>query len=109
LLTQRGDSFEVRFSLQTEIDDNGMLSLNIAAHFVETPFARLVRVSLTGEDSIRIVFDECPSLRDVSEMLMEFTGITRKEIVRNMLPLLKRERLQHTLRTFTTVSVTGRL
>ena len=109
VLTQRGDAFEVRFSVQTEIDENGTLSLNIAAHFIETPFARLIRVTLTGEDTVRVVFDECPSMQEASQMLMEFTGITRKEIVRNMLPLLKRERLQHTLRTFTTVTAAGKL
>ncbi len=108
-LTQRGDVFEARFAVQAGTDDAGMLSLNIAAHFIETPFSRLMRITLTGEDTIRVVFDESPSVREASEMLMEFTGVTRKEIVRNMLPLLKRERLQHTLRTFTTVSMTGKL
>lgn len=106
---QRGDTFEARFAVQTEISDTGDLSLNIIAHFIETPFTRLMRVTLTGEDTIRVVFDEKPSIRDASEMLMEITGITRVQIVRNMLPLLKRERMQNTLRTFTTVTATGRL
>ncbi len=108
-ITQRGDVFEARVTVQTEISDTGELSLHIAAHFIETPFTRLMRITLTGEDTIKIVFDEDPSIRAASEMLMELTGITRMEVVRNMMPLLKQERLQHTLRTFTTVTVQGKL
>ena len=108
-LSQRGDVFEARFAAQTEISDTGELSLIIAAYFIETPFTRLIRMTLTGEDTLKIVFDEAPSIRDASEMLMELTGITRVEIVRNVLPLLKQDRMQHTLRTFTTVTVQGKL
>ena len=108
-ITQRGDVFEARFAVQTEISETGELSLNIAAHFIETPFTRLLRITLAADETIKIVFDEDPSIRAASEMLMELTGITRVEIVRNMLPLLKQERLQHTLRTFTTVTVQGKL
>ena len=68
-----------------------------------------MRFTLAGDDTLKVVFDETPSIRDASEMLMELTGITRVEIVRNMLPLLKQERMQHTLRTFTTVTVQGKL
>lgn len=77
MLGQRGDVFEARFALQTEISDAGELSLNIVSHFIETPFTRLIRITLTGEDSIKIVFDESPSIRDASEMLMELIGTTR--------------------------------
>jgi len=108
-ISQRGDMFEARFSVQTEISDSGELSLNVVAHFIETPFTRLIRITLTGEETLKIVFDENPSIRDASEMLMELTGITRMDIVRNVLPLLKQERMQHTLRTFTTVTVQGKL
>ena len=107
--TQRGDVFEMRSAVQTELSETGELSLNIVAHFIETPFTRLIRVTLTGEDTLKVVFDELPSINDASEMLMELTGITRAQIVRNVLPLLKQERMQHTLRTFTTVTVQGKL
>jgi len=40
-------------------------------------------------------------------MMLELTGFTRMQVARNLLPLLKRERLQHTLRTFTTISLQG--
>ncbi len=108
-VSQRGDVFEVRYAVQTELSETGELSLNIVAHFVETPFTRLIRISLSGEDTIKVVLDELPSINDASEMLMELTGITRAQIVRNVLPLLKQERMQHTLRTFTTVTIQGKL
>jgi hypothetical protein len=108
-VTQRGDVFAVRYAVQTEISETGELSLHIVAHFIETPFTRLIRVALTGEDTLKVVFDELPSINDASEMLMELTGITRMDIVRNVLPLLKQERMQHTLRTFTTVTAQGKL
>ena len=95
--------------MQTEISQSGELSLHIAAHFIETPFTRIIHMTFSGEDTLKVVFDEAPSIRDASEMLMELTGITRVEIVRNMLPLLKQERMQHTLRTFTTVTIQGKL
>jgi hypothetical protein len=108
-VSQRGDVFEARFAVQTELSETGELTLNIIAHFIETPFTRLIRITLHADDTIKVVFDESPSIRDASEMLMEITGITRVQIVRNMLPLLKQERMQHTLRTFTTVTVQGKL
>ena len=108
-ISQQGDVFEARFAVQTEVSETGELSLNIVSHFIETPFTRLIQIMLTGEDTLKVVFDEKPSMREASEMLMELTGITRMDIVRNVLPLLKQERMQHTLRTFTTVTVQGKL
>ncbi len=108
-VSQRGDVFEARFAAQAGMSEAGEPTLDIAAHFIETPFTRLIHITLSADDTLKIVFDESPSIRDASEMLMELTGITRVQIVRNMLPLLKRERLQHTLRTFTTVTVQGKL
>ncbi len=107
-MTQRDDSFETRVSVQTELLDAGACALHIAIHFIETPFTRLIRL-LFSEDALKVTFDESPSIRDASEMMLELTGITRVQIVRNLLPLLKREKMQHTLRTFTTVSVQGTL
>ena len=105
-LTQRDDTFEARISVQTELLDAGAFALNIAIHFIETPFTRLIRLAFAN-DTLKLTFDESPSIRDASEMMLELTGITHMQIVRNLLPLLKREKLQHTLRTFTTVSVQG--
>ncbi|MCE5187755.1 MAG: serine hydrolase [Eubacteriales bacterium] len=108
-VSQRGDVFEVRAAAEAEVTDSGELALNAVVHFIETPFTRLVRITLLADESIRIVFDENPSIRDASEMMLELTGITRVEVVRNLMPLLKRDRMQHTLRTFTTITVQGKL
>lgn len=106
---QRGDVFEVRAAAEAERSGTGDWVLSAAVHFIETPFTRLLRFTLAADDTLKILFDECPSIRDASEMMLELTGITRVEVVRNMLPLLKREKLQHTLRTFTTVTAQGTL
>ena len=107
-LTQRDDTFEIRASAHVEFLDGGAFLMQIAVHFIETPFTRLIRLEFSG-DMLKLTFDENPSIRDASEMMLELTGISRVQIVRNLLPLLKREKLQHTLRTFTTVSVQGTL
>ena len=106
---QRGDVFEVRAAAEAEVTDAGEWALNAAVHFIETPYTRLIRFTLAADDTLKIVFDENPSIRDASEMMLEITGITRVEVVRNLMPLLKRDRIQHTLRTFTTVSAQGKL
>ena len=108
-VSQRGDVFEVRAAAEAQLTDADEWVLDAVVHFIETPFTRLIRFTIAADDSLRIVFDENPSIRDASEMMLELTGITRIEVVRNLLPLLKRDRMQHTLRTFTTITVQGKL
>ncbi|HRX57956.1 MAG TPA: serine hydrolase [Eubacteriales bacterium] len=105
-VTQRGDAFAIRSAVQTEWIAPDGFALNVAVHFIETPFTRLIRLEFVN-DALKIVFDEAPSIRDASEMMLELTGITRVQVVRNLMPLLRREKLQHTFRTFTTVRVQG--
>lgn len=107
-ICQRGDTYAVRAAAQAAMLDGDDFVLDAVVHFVETPFTRLVKLTFT-QDKLKIEFDESPSIRDASEMMLELTGITRVQVVRNLMPLLKRDRLQHTLRTFTTVSVQGTL
>ncbi len=106
VVTQRQDTHEIRVSVQTERLEKDGFALNVCAHFVETPFTRLMRLAFADE-KLTLVCDEAPSIKDASAMLMELAGLTRTEVVRTLLPLLKRDRLQHTLRTFTTVTVQG--
>jgi len=108
-VSQRGDVFEVRAAAEAELTDSDEWALRAVVHFIETPFTRVLRFTLAADDSLKIVFDESPSIRDASEMMLELTGITRIEVVRNLMPLLKRDRMQHTLRTFTTITVQGKL
>ena len=105
---QRGDTYAIRAAAQAALLEGDILQINAVVHFIETPFTRLVKFVFT-QDKLKIEFDESPSIRDASEMMLELTGITRVQVVRNLMPLLKRDRLQHTLRTFTTVTVQGTL
>ena len=106
LVTQRMDGYLARAAAEAEELENGDLLLDVIVHFIETPFTRIVQFAFS-QDKVRVVFDENPSIRDASEMMLELTGISRLQVARNLLPLLKREKLQHTLRTFTTISVQG--
>lgn len=105
-VSQRGDKFAVRAAAQTERLEAGGFAVDASVHFIETPFTRLIRFEF-ADDTLKIVFDEAPSIRDASEMMLELAGITRVQVVRSLMPLLRREKLQHTFRTFTTVSVQG--
>lgn len=89
----------------------GMLStgewlLRLYVHFVETPNTRIITFLIKG-NGITMECDERPALKDAAAMLLELAGISRIELFRTLLPMLKRERLQNRLRTFTTVSVKG--
>ena len=108
VVTQRQDVHAVCAALQTESLPNGGFALHVCAHFVETPFTRLLHLTF-ADDRLTLVCDEWPTVQDASAMLMELAGITRVDVVRTLMPLLRRERLQHTLRTFTTVTVQGAL
>lgn len=105
---QRGDTYAIRAAAQAALLEGDVLEINAVVHFIETPFTRLIQFVFT-QDKLKITFDESPSIRDASEMMLELTGISRVQVVRNLMPLLKRDRMQHTLRTFTTVSVQGTL
>ena len=105
---QRGDTYAIRTAAQAASLEGDGLQINAVVHFIETPFTRLIQFVFT-QDKLKITFDESPSIRDASEMMLELTGISRAQVVRNLMPLLKRDRMQHTLRTFTTVSVQGTL
>ncbi len=107
-VSQRGDVFAIRSAAQIGRLDDGGWMINAVVHFIETPFTRLIRFELK-QDVLKIVFDESPSVQAASEMMLELTGITRMQVVRTLMPLLRREKLQHTFRTFTTVSVQGAL
>lgn len=108
VVTQRQDTYEIRSCVQTERLTNGNFALHICVHFIETPYTRLLRLEF-ADDKLTLLCDESPSVKDASAMLMELAGITHMDVVRTLLPLLRRERLQHTLRTFTIVTVQGSL
>ncbi len=105
---QRDDVYAVRVNAQTETLKTGEWMLHVNAHFIETPFTRVLHLLFRG-DGLTLVLDETPSVKDASAMLMELAGLTHMQVFRTLLPVLKRDKLQSTLRTFTTMSVQGRL
>ncbi len=105
---QREDDYIVWCNCQTERISNEEWALHLNVHFTETPCTRILHFLFRG-DGVTLVCDEFPSIKDASEMLLVLSGLTRQQAVRSLLPLLKRDQLQNTLKTFTTVTVQGRL
>ncbi len=107
-LTMHGDSYLVRTDIQTNALSTGEWMLRLNVHFVETPYTRIVQFCLKG-DGVTVLLDEYPSLQDAAGMLMELAGLTRAQAVRQLMPLLRQERMQSRLRSFTTASIQGQL
>ncbi len=108
LITQREDTYIVRTNYQSERISAEEWALHLNAHFIETPCTRVLHFLLRG-DAVTLLCDEFPSVKDASEMLLVLSGLTRQQVVRALLPLLKRDQLQNRLKTFTTVTVQGAL
>ena len=107
-VTQKGDTYAIRCGVVPERNENGESMLHVHVHFIETPFTRILHFLFRG-DGVTLICDEMPSVKDASAMLMELAGLNRAQVVRTLMPLLKRERMQSTLRTFTTATAQGKL
>lgn len=108
VVRQREDSYIVRANYQSERIGGSEWGLHLNVHFIETPYTRVLHFLFRG-DAVTLNCDEYPSVKDASEMLLELSGLTRQQVVRAMLPLLKHDQLQNRLKTFTTLSVQGKL
>ena len=104
----QGESERVACNLAAFDLGNGRWRAELNVHFIETPFTRRIRLDLAG-DAISVTFDESPTLKDASVMLLELAGVTRIQLVRGLMPMLKRDALQQQLSTYTTVTAKGRL
>lgn len=107
-LTMQGDHYIVRTDIQSLAMPQGDWKLRLNVHFVETPYTRLVELHFSDAE-LTVLFDEYPSLSDAGAMLMELAGLSRWQVMRQLMPLLKQERMQNHLRSFATTSVRGRL
>ena len=107
-MTQRKDTYQIAAGYQAEQLSSEEWALHVSVHFIETPCTRLLHFLFRG-DAVTLLCDEFPSVQNASEMLVELSGLTSQQIVRALLPLLKRDELQTRLKTFTTVTVQGRL
>jgi hypothetical protein len=96
-----GNAPAVSVSARCGITAAGEALLRLYVYFLETPCTRILTFRFKdGELSLNC--DEDPSLQNAATMLMELAGVTKTELFRRLMPLLKRERLQTHLRTFTT-------
>lgn len=106
-LSFREDSYTVSTGLEYGMLSTGGILLQLFIYFVETPIARVLRVTLE-DDNIAIVCDEIPSLQDSGTMLMELASMTMLEILRGIMPLLKSESVKGRVRAFTIATLYGK-
>ncbi len=106
--TIRQETHAVSVSARYGMQSSGETLLRLYVYFLETPCTRVLTFRF-HKDDVTLTFDELPSIQDATTMLMELAGVTRAELFRSMMPLLKKERLQSRLRSFTTANVHGAL
>jgi len=103
-----GEQHKTAAAWQYQQLPTGEYLIKICVHFVETPFTRILSLVLQ-DDKLTLTCDESPAVKDASLMLLDLAGVTRLDVFRSILPLLKKEKMQQRLRTFTTSILTGRL
>lgn len=104
----RGEIQQIATAAQVELLPSGEWLLRLVIHFLETPFTRILRFSIKS-DGLVLLLDEQPTVKDASAMMLDLAGITRSDAFRALLPVLRRDKMQHLLRTYTTVTIEGRI
>lgn len=102
------EAHEISVSAKYGLLENGDLLLVLYIYFLETPCTRILTLDLR-EDSVTLLTDENPSIRDAAAMLMELSGITQTELLRGIMPLLKRDSMQNRIRSYTTSTLEGKV
>lgn len=105
-VTMREETHTVSVSARCGITAAGEALLRLYVYFLETPCTRILTFRFK-DGGVSLNCDEDPSVQNAAAMLMELTGITKMELFRGLMPLLKRESLQTHLRTFTTDNARG--
>ena len=106
LATMREETHAVGVSARCGLTTSGETLLRLYVYFLETPCTRVLTFRIKDEE-VSVHFDESPSIQDATAMLLEVSGITKAELFRGLMPILKRERLQSRMRTYTTSTVKG--
>ncbi len=106
-VTQLGETYRVEVSAQAA-ETADAWTLTVCVHFIETPFTRILTFTFQ-QDRVTVKFDEFPTQESAATMLLQLTGISRQQMFRALIPLLKRDKMQHSLHTFATVTVQGKL
>ncbi len=102
----REETHTVSVSCRCGITAAGEALLQLYVYFLETPCTRILTFRFK-DGGVSLNCDEDPSVQNAAGMLMELAGITKMELFRSLMPLLKRERMQTHLRTFTTDNAHG--
>ncbi|MDR1619249.1 MAG: glycosyltransferase [Clostridiales bacterium] len=104
----RQDTYTVSCGMQYGLTPAGEAALRIFVYYIETPCTRVVTF-IFGEKDVSAHWDEEPAVQDSMSMLMELAGITQIEMIKRLMPILKRGRIQVKLREYTTSNLTGAL
>lgn len=107
-VTVRGETQRVCCNLSAFDSGSGKWRAKLNLHFIETPFTKRIQLDFAG-DELTVTLDESPTVQDASIMLLELAGVTRAQLVRTLMPMLRQEKLQQQLRTYTTVTAKGRM
>ncbi|MEL7603817.1 MAG: hypothetical protein AAGU77_11750, partial [Bacillota bacterium] len=105
-VAMREETHAVSVSARCGITAAGEALLRLYVYFLETPCTRILTFRFK-DGGLSLNCDEDPSLQNAATMLMELAGVTKTELFRGLMPLLKRESLQTHLRTFTTDNARG--
>lgn len=106
-LSFRESVYTISTGLEYGMQPTGGTLLQLFIYFVETPMARVLRITFE-DDNITIICDETPSLQDSGTMLMELASMTMLELFRGIMPLLKSESVKGKVRAFTIATLSGK-
>lgn len=104
----RQETHAIRVGGQAGMLNSGDVVLQLFVYFVETPCTRILTAQF-HDGEITLICDEDPSIRNAAAMLMELADVTQTEFLRSIMPLLKRERLQSRIRSYTTATIKGKV
>lgn len=105
-LSIRKETHRVSVGVNCGMQPSGDLTLQLFIYFLETPCTRVLTFSFR-EEGVTLLCDEDPTPNDAGTMLMELAGITQMELLRGIMPVLKRASLQSRMRAYTTATLSG--
>lgn len=105
-LKLKDEAHEVAVSARYGVSQEGETLLRLYIYFLETPSCRILTFSFKG-DKLTLCFDEQPALMQALTLLLELTGLSRSELLRNLMPRIKQNKLHDKLRGLAAVSCVG--
>ena len=105
-LKLKDEAHEVAVSARYGVSQEGETLLRLYIYFLETPSCRILTFNFKG-DKLTLCFDEQPALTQALTLLLELTGLSRSELLRNLMPRIKQNKLHDKLRGLAAVSCVG--